>query len=354
MMMAVHIAIGSVLVGYCIEGVTGYNAFRQLTQADILKDYTLPPSPSPAAMISSGALSTDVSDGGSFSSSATSDDTPSSTAWHYILIASPYIKLCYAFLLCLSYPVMSYSGRASMHRLLLEAYRLYQTLRGNGSNSENSSSGDLDKKLVGHTDHSNGFDSRTVSPAQREAFGGENFDSSEFGSQYESIGSRDHPGHITSDFPVISPPTGARAQVDAASKKKTTWTDTCVRIAEALFLVTVTSLAAIFLPGITIIFGLTGSVTATAIMYIFPSMFFLRAQCMQKERDRKNATRLVPEDLHKDYSMPRSVLLTIVAWIMLIGGILCGIGSTFVVIYGAVKPPLSSHPCSANSNSTLT
>jgi amino acid permease len=47
MMMATHIAIGCVLLGYCIEGVTGYNAFREMTDADILKDYTVPPTPSP-------------------------------------------------------------------------------------------------------------------------------------------------------------------------------------------------------------------------------------------------------------------------------------------------------------------
>ena len=53
MMMSVHIAIGFVLLLYCVEGVTGYNAFREMTDADLLKDYTVPPTPSPTGMLRS-------------------------------------------------------------------------------------------------------------------------------------------------------------------------------------------------------------------------------------------------------------------------------------------------------------
>jgi hypothetical protein len=77
-------------------------------------------------------------------------------------------------------------------------------------------------------------------------------------------------------------------------------------------------------------------------------MFFLRAQCVQKKRDRENAARLVPADVRGEFDMPRSFALTVIAWIMLIGGFLCGIGSTFVVIYGAVNPPAEIAPCNAN------
>ena len=83
-----------------------------------------------------------------------------------------------------------------------------------------------------------------------------------------TLGSRDHPGY-TSGFPAASPHKSATDHDDTGKTVKgkgKTWMDTFIRIAEAMVLVTVTSLAAIFLPGITVIFGLTGSVTATAIM----------------------------------------------------------------------------------------
>ena len=78
-------------------------------------------------------------------------------------------------------------------------------------------------------------------------------------------------------------------------------------------------------------------------------MFFLRAQCVQKKRDRENAARLVPADVRGEFDMPRSFHLTVIAWMMLVGGFLCGIGSTFVVVYGAVYPPAEIAPCTAGA-----
>ena len=78
-------------------------------------------------------------------------------------------------------------------------------------------------------------------------------------------------------------------------------------------------------------------------------MFFLRAQCVQKKRDAVEASRLVPSGASGQFDMPRSIVCTVLAWIMLIGGILCGIGSTFVVIYNAVTPSPVIPPCTGGS-----
>ena len=272
------------------------------------------------------------------SSAPRTDDTPSSTAWQYIMIASPYIKLCYSALLMFSYPVMSYSGRKSMHRLLLEIVGVFQMCFGGASGAEGGQGGDagiggeLDAALLDDQNRAlqpHEIDSRLASPMPGannpntsalasmaddtlrlddgivqydeqgvaldnvSAFGWVcslllflvfsfflvlliffnvhslfcSFSSlkSKFGSRYESIARE---GIARGSAGSGLSPRKNKALANEAAAPRLTWTDTLIRILEALFLVVITTFAAIFLPNITVIFGLTGSVTATALMCV--------------------------------------------------------------------------------------
>ena len=200
---------------------------------------------------------------------------------------------------------MSYSGRKSMHRLFLEVYRVVQWASGSlpaGSDGAGTSApqtmraGLLEEyDAQSEPEMLNGarseVDSRLASPAvgrnnpNRHALAGVTgsmdegkLDSSEFGSRYESIGRES--GGVPSG--LSSPREDGRQQGknggggnSSLPTAPATWKDTYIRIGESIILVGMTTAGAIFLPGITVIFGLTGSVTATALMCVSSLLFAL-------------------------------------------------------------------------------
>jgi sodium-coupled neutral amino acid transporter 2 len=101
-------------------------------------------------------------------------------------------------------------------------------------------------------------------------------------------------------------------------------------ITESLGIVTLAALVGIFVPQISTVFGLTGALTATNVMYIFPASFFIvlyRRWHAQKEDP--TAVMSLPEPPKGLY--PWAVLVLAV-------GIFVFLGSTTGVIIGIVNP----------------
>ena len=200
-----------------------------------------------------------------------------------MLRASPVVKLVYGLLLTFSFPTLCYSAIRSMHRLLFELYthqNKESTLRlalaclfrnEDGSSSSESSREGKDAEAP-YVALSEGIEEALPSPGDR-----------------ESLAS---PQVVVPDATLL------------------------VRVVEAAFIISLASMIGITCNSITTVFSLTGSVTCSAIMLVFPGLFYYRLR-----------TREGAETSSSDMW---------IAWFIGRGGILIGVVCTTVVVYNII------------------
>ena len=106
-------------------------------------------------------------------------------------------------------------------------------------------------------------------------------------------------------------------------------------VVESAFVVAISALVGIFVPAVSTVFGLTGALTATNIMYIFPAGFFLVLHARHKAQKAEDPTSVsLPEP-------PKGLWYWAV--VVLAVGVFVFVGSTIGVILGMVNPaPASS------------
>ncbi|KAA0167780.1 hypothetical protein FNF31_00715 [Cafeteria roenbergensis] len=105
-------------------------------------------------------------------------------------------------------------------------------------------------------------------------------------------------------------------------------------VVESAFVVAISALVGIFVPAVSTVFGLTGALTATNIMYIFPAGFFLVLHARHKAQKAEDPTSVsLPEP-------PKGLWYWAV--VVFCVGVFVFVGSTTGVILGMVSPAASS------------
>lgn len=152
-------------------------------------------------------------------------------------VLAPYIKMAYALVIVCSYPIMSFSCAESFHGLLWEA------------------------KVIGDT--INVFD--LMSPFSPRGF--ESPDSPSVPSPFRGQNVLESETHLLGPAPY-----------DPVPKKVIKKPGDCLRYLEVACVVSTTLFIGIAVPDVSIVFGLTGGVCCSSLMYIFPSMFYLKVK----------------------------------------------------------------------------
>lgn len=235
MMIAIHISIAGCLSVYMGVGIFGYLAFHDRTKPDILTNL----------------------DPGTFR-------------------PSPFLKLAYSLVIVCSYPVMCFSCVASLHRLLLHirqaarsgqyAYKPSYALspawspRSSGSWSSPWSSPQ----------------SPTFSPVQETA---EVWNLAEENAETATLKENVLPQNVdeVSEKITFYIPLQDERNVAKAEDVDETPSD-FVRACEVACIVISTLIVGLLVPDISVVFSLTGGVCGGSITFIFPGLFFLKAQ----------------------------------------------------------------------------
>lgn len=154
----------------------------------------------------------------------------------HIFAPAPYIRGCYVMVIVCSYPVMAFSAVLSFHRLACHIVEVWSGEKGDT---------DTYLKLEG------------APPVHDE------LKSDLFQGSYLLPGEK----HLQSPsaYPSIE-----RKTVQAPGD--------VVRICEIVGMVAFTIWAGLIIPDITLIFGLTGGVCASTVMYVFPSMMYIKVK----------------------------------------------------------------------------
>lgn len=237
MMTAMHVSALVCAVAYLCAGIGGYLAFRARTKTDILVNFE----------------------------------------FHSFAVA-PYVKLSYAIVIFCSYPIMAFSCVASFHRLAWYTRFAFGDCcapRGDylklGSEPRDAPASPTSPVWSGSA--SPGAWSPT-SPLWSPGQGLQRIRHSAaelFSSPYRL------PGEAYLQ---------TKARYTPAERKKVPHASRTVHLIEVASIVLVTVVVGILVPDISVVFGLTGGICCSTIMYVFPGMMYVKVKRDEaKERD---------------------------------------------------------------------
>lgn len=203
---------------------------------------------------------------------------------------APYVKLAYSIVIICSYPIMSLSCASSFHRLLWLAKVVRPSSRADaiGGIDPMTLASPMDMRSPGP------WADRTLMP--------------------QELHLQQPPVYERPAKEEVPPPQGI------------------LRLLEVAFIVGTTLLFAIAVPDVSIVFGLTGGVCCSSIMYIFPAMFYLRVKSDEAE-DLASSDSFFVQYSHEsavDGLQHRGGKF--LGHVLLWGGISVAIGSTTIII----------------------
>lgn len=281
MMTAMHTSVFFCAVAYCCAGVGGYLAFRDRTDHDVLVNFEFR----------------------TFS-------------------AAPYVKLCYAVVIFCSYPIMAFSCVASFHRLVWYVRFAVGDCCARGRSRR---PGPGVEPLIAPASPASplwspqGSAASPVwsprSPIWSPAAAGmqrRKHSSAElFASPYELPGET----HLQE-----------KALYQPSERKRVPHPSRPVHLMEVTFVVLLTVVVAILVPDISVVFGLTGGICCSTIVYVFPSMMFVK---VKRDEARKRA-----EDNGDDLERrPGAFIGTCVGYAVLAFGLAVGFSSTVLIVH---------------------
>jgi len=157
-----------------------------------------------------------------------------------IFSPAEYVRGCYVMVIVCSYPVMAFSAVLSLHRLIGHAVEFW-------SHARQASADASYMKLEAASE------SLDVVRRQSDLYGGD----------YQLPGET----HLQTPRPYQS-----------AERSSVAPPGNVARLCEVLGMVSFTVGAGLLIPDITLVFGITGGVCASSVMYVFPSMMYIKVR----------------------------------------------------------------------------
>lgn len=196
-----------------------------------------------------------------------------------IFAPAEYVRGCYVMVIICSYPVMAFSAVLSLHRLICHAAEFWSEKVSSRQASSDESYMKLEAAGA----------SPDVVRRRSDLYGGD----------YRL------PGETHLQAPQVYEP-AQRTSVAAP--------EGLTRFCEVLAMVALTVGAGLLIPDITLVFGLTGGVCASSVMYVFPSMMYIKVK-----RDKST------ESSDRDPSI-------ILAFFVFLFGVVVCVGSTSLIV----------------------